>query len=219
MKKHIRFYAVVALVLALSMALCACDGSADDKTMSIGTIDGYTYTNTYVGFTMTLDSGWTIYPAEELQDLPENIADLMEGSEIGDAMDSLEQFTDVLAENLTALTTINVLYQKLDLTTKLSYAAMSEEAIVDAVLAQSDMMIDGYAQAGIDVEKMEKVNVTFLGQPRVAIATTAAVSGTPYYILQIYDFHLGDYSSTITFGSFEENKTMDLLKLCQPIGE
>ena len=217
------------LLLAVSMLLCACapqvsgtvtpntDPTASDPVMSLGRIEGGVYTNTYVGFTMRLGSDWSYYSAEELQELPDNVADMFEGSEIGEAMNSIQQFTDVMAENVNDMTTINLLYQKLDLQSRLMYASMTEEAIIDSVLDQSDMLINSYAQAGIIVEKLEKVTVTFLGEQHTAIKTTASTSGVAYYILQLYDYHLGQYSATITFGSFVEDKTESLLSLCQKI--
>lgn len=222
---------MLALVLALMTVLCACGGSenevagtvtpateaAESKDVSMGRIEGGTYTNDYAGFTMTLGGDWVFYSAEELQDLPENIAELVKDTELGDAMDPVNQFTDVLAESVEELTTINVLYQKLDLTTRLAYAAMDEEAVLDGTLEQAEMMIEGYAQAGIIVENMEKVKVTYLGQERTALKTTSTANGIPYYILQIFETRLGAYSVTVTFASFMEDKTESLLELCSPI--
>jgi ABC-type molybdate transport system permease subunit len=38
-----------------------------------------------------------------------------------------------------------------------------------------------------------------------------------YYILQIFETKLGQYSATITFASYIEDKTESLLDLCSPI--
>ena len=222
---------ILALILALMMVLCACgDGKENvsgtvtpategvaDKEMRLGRIEGATYTNDYVGFTMELGGDWVYYSAEELQDLPENIAEAIKDTELGEAMDPLNQFTDVLAESVEELATINVLCQKLDMTTRLAYATMDEDAILDATLAQSDMMTEAYAQAGIMVESMEKVKVNFLGQERIALKTTTTANGVAYYILQIFETKLGQYSATITFASYIEDKTESLLDLCSPI--
>lgn len=191
----------------------------EENIVSIGRIEGGTYTNNYVGFAMDLDSSWTYYSAEELQDIPENVAEMFAGSELGDSLNPLEQFTDMVAENVNLLTTINVLYQKLDMQSRLIYAAMEEEAILDATLAQSDLMLEAYSQAGIEVSSMEKVTVTFLGEERPALKTVAVMQGLDYYILQVFDYHLGEYSATITFASFVEDKTEELVAMCYPIGE
>lgn len=237
---------LLALLMVLSLLLCACGketpdpsgsitpnsqpsstpdntepGSSEpastDPVMSIGRIEGGVYTNRYVGFTMALGSDWTYYSAEELQELPENVADLFEGSELGDAINTIEYFQDMMAENVSNMTTVNLLYQKMDMKTRLFYATLTEAQIVDTVLAESDKLISSYAQAGIMVDSIQSATVTFLGKPRTAVKTVATVNDVPYYILQIYEYHLGQYSATITFGSFVEDKTESLLALCQSL--
>lgn len=233
---------ILAIVMVLSLALSGCGTSekdisgtvtpvatkpvqtpteepAEEKVMSLGRIEGGTYTNNYVGFAMDLDSSWTYHSAEELQEIPENVAELFEGSELGDSINPLTQITDMLAENVNMMTTINVLYQKLDMQSRVAYALMDEEAILDATLTESDMIIEAYAQGGIEVSSLEKVSVTFLGEERMALKTTSTMEGVPYYTLQVFDYHLGEYSATITFASFLEDQTESLLAMCYPIGE
>jgi hypothetical protein len=67
------------------------------------------------------------------------------------------------------------------------------------------------------VEKMEKVNVTFLGEDRVALKTYSTIQDIPYITLQIFEYHLGQYSVTITFATYLEDNTESLLDLCAPI--
>lgn len=226
---------LLALLLALAMVLCACGETREDvggsvtpttgeetlpegNTMSIGRIEGGTYTNEYMGFAMDLDSTWQYYTADELQELPDNVAEMFEGTEVGDAIDTVSQFTDMMAESVEQLASVNVLYQKMDMQTRLLYAAMDDETILDATLAQSDALIDAYSAAGIDVSDLEKVTVNFLGQERVALKTTSTMQGVDYYTLQVFDYHLGQYSVTITFASFIEDKTEALAAMCYPIG-
>ena len=140
-----------------------------DSNLSLGRMEGGIYTNEYVGYACTLDSNWSFLSAEELQQIPSTVSDLISGSELAEALGDTAQFTDMMAENVNDLTTMNVLYQKLSLQERLAYAALSEAEIVDATLAQKDMMIDAYRQAGIQVASMEKVTVTFMGEERTAI--------------------------------------------------
>lgn len=221
---------LIALILALMLALCACGGQdtvsgtvtpaateAPEKEMSLGRIEGGSYTNDYVGFTMELGGDWVFYSAEELQDIPENVAEMFKDSELGEQINPLDQFTDMMAESVEELATINVLCQKLDMQTRLAYAALDEEAILNLVLGQSDQMMEAYAAAGIAVEKMETVKVTFLGQERTALKTYGSVQGVAYYTLQVFEYHLGKYSVTITFASYIDDKTDSLVALCNPI--
>lgn len=226
MKK--RLFTVISLALALCLVLCGCGGEskedvsgnltpaestapAEEKSVSMGLLEGGTYENSYAGFGFTLDDSWVIYPAEELQSLPEDVREMFQDTDLENY--EINQFTDVLAENAEALTTMNVLYQKVSLQERLAYAVMSEEALIDTTLSQYDTMVQAYANAGILVESMDKKAVTFLGQERIALYTVATVQDVPYYILQIYDYDLGDYAIITTFGSYWEDNTESLLEL------
>lgn len=184
-----------------------------DKEVSLGAMEGGTYTNDYVGFGCKLDGNWTFATAEQLQKLPANVKDLLADSELGDSISSLAQFFDMQAENVTDLTSVNVVYQKLDMKTRLAYAVMTEEQILDETLKQKDAMISSYATAGITVSTIEKVKVNFLGQERYALLTTSTVEDVPYFTLQLFEFKLGAYSVTTTFASYIENNTQALLDL------
>lgn len=229
----------ICLLMILSLLLCGCSGQEDApvsgqvtpqetaapetptepaRTASLGRIEGGVYTNEYVGFGCELDSSWVFYSAEELQELPENVAEILEGTEVGDTMSEITQITDMMAENETELTTMNVLYTKLGVQERLAYAVLSEREILEQVLEQKDMLISSYAQAGIVVSDMEMVTVTFLGQERSAILTTASVQEIPYYILQLYNYDLGQYGVVTTFSSFLEDNTHSMLELFYAIG-
>lgn len=187
--------------------------TVEETPVSLGRLEGGVYTNTYAGYGCELDSSWVYYSAEELQELPENINELLADTELGDSMADTTQIMDMKAENAQDLTTINVLYTKLSLEERLAYMVLSEEAMVDGVLTQKDTLIQGYSQAGIEVTSMEKVQVTFLGGPHFAIRTESTTQGVPYYILQVFDYTLGRYGVTLTLASYVEDVTQDLLNL------
>lgn len=232
---------LICLLLVLPLVLCACGGSEkpvsgqvvpvqteaapaettapapEDRPVSLGRMEGGEYINEYVGYGCKLDSSWSFYTAEELQELPGNIAELLEGTEMGENMEQYTQISDMMAENVEELVTMNVQYTKLGMQERLAYAMVSEEEILQQVLNQKDTMISAYAQAGIEVFSMEMVSVTFLGQPRHAIHTTAQIQGMDYFILQIFDHHLGQYSVVTTFGSYLEDKTEAMLDLFYPL--
>ena len=98
-----------------------------------------------------------------------------------------------------------------------SYALLDEKAILEQVLSQQDLLTESYAAAGIMVSDMELVTIDFLGQERYAIHTTAAMQDVPYFILQIYDYHLGSYGVVTTFASFIEDNTASLPVLFYPL--
>ena len=175
MKKTVKLLLVLTILAAL---LVGCGGheenvggtitpeaptetQAPESKVSMGRMEGGVYTNEYAGFACRLSEDWVFYSAEELQELPDNVAEMIQGSEIGDAMQSVEQFTDMMAENANALVSMNVLYQKQDLQTRLTMAVLSEEQIIDATLAQFDSIEEAYTQMGMTNITLEKVKVKF----------------------------------------------------------
>jgi len=193
-------------------------GVLEENAMSVGRIVGGTYTNTYLGFAMELDSTWEYYTAEELQELPENVDEIFEGTELEEIRDDLEQFNDMMAESVEELASINILYQKQDMQTRLFFSALTDDEILDAVLEESgDMIKESYAQGGLNVQSMEKVTVAFCGEEVPALKTVCDMEGINYYVLQVFDYHTGAYSATITFGSFVEDKTEQLIAMCYAI--
>lgn len=215
-----------AILLVMSLLLAGCGGSGDtaaettaaseptaeEKTVTLGVLDGNTYTNSYAGFGFALDENWTIYPADQLQTLPEDVGSMFEGTNLEG--EEFNNITDFLAENVTDLTTMNLNYTKLSMQERLVYATMDDEAIIDNMLNEYyDTLVEAYANGGIAVERMEKKAVTFLGQERTAMYTVSTVEEIPYYILQIYDYGLGAYGVTLTVASYVEDNTEGLLDL------
>ena len=188
-----------------------------ERPVSLGRISGNEYINEYLGYGGRFENGWDLYGADELQELPGNVADLFEGTELEEVLSQHTQITDMLAENVDTLTTVNVVYTKLGLQERLAYALLDEKAILEQVLSQQDLLTESYAAAGIMVSDMELVTIDFLGQERYAIHTTAAMQDVPYFILQIYDYHLGSYGVVTTFASFIEDNTASLPVLFYPL--
>ena len=142
---------MLTLVLIFSMTACgeaqessvagkvepsAEPTEASEKPVSMGRLEGGTYINEYTGYACALDSNWAFYTAEELQELPENVQELLADTEIGDNMEGIAQFTDMMAENVEELVTVNVMYTKLGMQERLVYAVMSDEQIIDEVFIQ-----------------------------------------------------------------------------------
>ena len=230
---------LLALLLVLSLLLVGCGGgksetevagkvepgteaptesdaaeapaAAEETPVTMGRLEGGSYINEYAGYACDLDSSWTFYSAEELQELPENVKDLIAGTELGDTIDEVPQFTDMMAENVNEMVTVNVLYQKHTMEERLVYAMMSDEQILEETLKLKDTMIEAYAQAGMDVQSMEMITVNFLGQERAALKTVSDVQGMAQYTLQVFDYHLGQYSVTLTATSFIEDNTQWVL--------
>jgi len=183
----------------------------------MGRIEGGVYTNAYAGFGCQLDESWSFYSAEELQQLPDQVSSAVEGSDMEALMADYPQIFDLQAENANDLLAVNVVYTKVSLQERLVYAALSEEQTVDATLEQADMIIESYAQAGMEVESMEKVKLTFLGEEHYGIRTVAQSNGIPIYMLQIMDFDLGMYGVNLTATSYLEDNVQSVLDMFYPV--
>lgn len=187
---------------------------ATDATVELGDMMGGVYTNAYGGFACSLDENWQYYTAEELQDLSDLTQEKLQDTDLSEQTGKFDQITDMMAENYTDLTTININYTRLSASERLGFALMSEEQLIDTTLQQKDLLVQTYAQAGIDVTSMEKTQVTFLGENHFAIHTAGSIEGTPYYILQLFRYNLGGpYYITLTLASFMEDNTTGLLDL------
>ena len=227
MKKKISILTALLLAACLVFAGCSEEKAVSgeitpqqttepqlaEKELSVGRIEGGVYTNAYAGFGCALDSNWTYYSAEELQEMPEDVQSLVEGSELSEDMQKYAQIFDMQAENVAELTGVNVVYTKIGMQERLAYALLDESDEIDAMLESKDSMIEAYAQGGITVQSMEKVKVTFLGQEHYALYTVAQVEGIPYYMTQLLNYDIGAYGVTITASSFVEDKTADVLDL------
>ena len=75
------------------------------------------------------------------------------------------------------------------------------------------MLVAAYEQAGFTVDSIEKVTVTFLGEERTALHSSMEFQGVPYFTLQFFDYHLGEYSVVTTLASYAEDRTASLMEL------
>ena len=226
---------LLVLFTILAMLLAGCGNTAPESAVAgtveptteatapaetpvtMGRLEGGTYINDYAGYACELDSNWTFYSAEELQELPDNVKELIADTEMADIMGDVPQFNDMMAENANEMVTINALYQKHTMQERLGFAMLSDAELIDGTLEQQDVMMEAYAQAGMDVESMERITVTFLGEERAALRTVGTVAGAPFYMVQIFDYHLGQYSVTLTVNSYLEDKTQQTLDLFYPV--
>ena len=185
----------------------------EESNLSLGRMEGGTYVNEYMGIQCQLNSNWTFFTAKELEQGLEHLDESTKGTKLNEAMADVEVFTDMMAENVADLVTINVVYQKLTMTQILAYTVTSEEEVVNQLLGEEQTMGEYYSAAGITLHSMEKVKVTFLGDEHFALLSTCSIQDVPYYTLQLFNGTLGEYSVTLTLASYVENNTQNLLDL------
>lgn len=189
-------------------------------SISLGRLEGGVYTNTYAGIGCTLDESWTYHSAKELQELPEDMAELLEGSDVEDLMSKYPSITDMMAENAATYASINVVYTYLPITERLAYKIMSDSDLIEMTLESSEATLRStYETMGLEDITFEESTVTFLGENRTALKTHGVISGMDYYILQVFDYSLGAYGVTITASCLMEDTTQDMLNLFYAVEE
>ena len=189
----------------------------EEHPMALGRVEDGVYTNTYAGIGCRLGEGWDWATAQELQELSREVQEALEGTAVGSTIQDGTQIYDMQAQNVEALTTTNVVFTKLSAKERLAYALMSDEDIIRTTLEQEDALVESYAKAGIMVTSMEAVQVSFLGESRTALRTQSTYQGVAYYMLQVFDYRLGEFGMTLTVGSFQEDHTRELLELYYPL--
>ncbi len=184
----------------------------ENNTLSLGKVEGNVYTNTYVGIGCKMGDGWKMASADELQELPKEIKESLDGTKIGELAKEIPQFADMMAQNLTTGSNVNVLYTQLSESDQKVYAGMSEEDVIDGLLQSKDMLTESYAASGVEVKTMEKVTVDFLGEKHTAMKTTGTAQGVEVFIMQLLDYKLsGPYGVAITFTSQSEVEITEMM--------
>lgn len=185
----------------------------EKKEVSFGEIQNGVYSNAYMGLSCYLDSDWEYYTASELQDMEGVALNALKGSELEAFAEKAEYIMDMKAECVKDMTTVNVVYTKLSKQEQTRYEGLSDKEIVEKTMSSIDLVADSYAQAGMIVKSVTAKPVHFLGESRTALHMTSDAMGMPYYTLQLYDYHTGEYATSLTLASFGEDKTIELLNL------
>lgn len=184
----------------------------DAESAGLGKVEGKVYTNTYVGLGCKLDDNWVIASAEELQDVPDEITEILNGTELGELANNIPQIMDMQAQSLDTGASVNVLYTKMSALEKKAYEQMNEEEIVDTILKNKDIIIESYANTGIEVQSMDKATMDFLGEKHTVCKTVGTAQGVEIYLVQVLDYKLpGQYGVTVTFCAQSEEEIANIM--------
>lgn len=229
MKKMKLLSLLLALVMMLSVFMTGCNKDDKDDTkeepttptvaegvdpnLSLGIVKDYTYTNKYMGIGITLDEDWTLQDAKTLQKLPGELENMLDGTLVGEVMKNVTYYMDMQATATigTNVYSMNVLMQKLTSAQKALFKNMTDEQIIDQTLLGKDSMIESYKKIGMSDIVFSKVQVQYLGETRTVLRTDSKLYGMTYTILQVMDYSLGEYSSTLTVACAGEDNCAELL--------
>ncbi len=189
----------------------AATSSDDLAPVVLGVVNGNVYENQYLGIGCDFPDNWKLSSAEELQDLPDAIADILADTELNA---DIPQIMDFYALDAEQSTTVNVLYTETSAAERLSFLLMDEEDMIDSLLTQKDMLKRSYSQMGMEPISMEKATTTFLGEEHFVLKTLCSVEGMEIYITQFFSYDLGGkYYATTTFSGLSEEAVQGAMDL------
>ncbi len=178
-----------------------------------GVWEGNTYTNEYLGLTVEFGPEWETYNAEEILQREDTVGGMFNSSGLGDLMEEADFFEDMLVENRNDMSSMNVYFIKMTKEQQEERNNQTERQIVLEGIEDKSALKDIYAGVGMEIQTLTAKDVYFLGEKRTVQYMHIDYNGTPYYAIQILDYHSGDYASSMTIACYNEDKTEELLNL------
>ena len=178
-----------------------------------GVWEGNTYTNEYLGFTVEFGPEWETYTAEEINQREDTVGGLLTNSGLGGLMEEADFFEDMLVENRNDMSSMNVYFIKMTKEQQEERKNQTERQSVLNGIESKGALKDLYASMGLEIQTLTAKDVYFLGEKRTVQYMAIIENGTPYYSLQIFDYHSGAYASVMTIACYNEDKTTELLNL------
>ena len=201
----------LALALALVLSLTAC--SFGSKKFERGVVEGQTYTSQFLGLTCTAPAEYTYLSDEEIAQRNHLAAEAVDDEELAKQMrESLEngnQVQDMYLMTADGLQTINVMLVKVS----------AKGATVDmAAFADmgKDQVVSASQSMGMTDVEASRETVTFMGQQYEGICATAAYHDAPVATVQVC-MQVGDYVCVITFTSYVEDHTPEMMDFFSPL--
>ena len=201
----------LALALALVLSLTAC--SFGSKKFERGVVEGQTYTSQFLGLTCTAPAEFTYLSDQEIAQLNHLAAEAVDDEELAKQMqESLEngnQVQDMYLMTADGLQTVNVMLVKVSA----KGAAVDMAAFADM---GKDQVVSAYQSMGMTDVEASRETVTFMGQQYEGICATAAYHGAPVTTVQVC-MQVGDYVCVITFTSYVEDHTPEMMDFFSPL--
>lgn len=188
---------ITALAMLAALVFCAACGGKKEREFALGKITDGKYTNSYIGASFEADDSWDIAAATEAGEVD------YEGA---------YQINDFQANNPNDMLSVNITYQQLQEEDRAEFEDLSEKECVEELIKAGGME-ESYAQQGFTVNELSAKQVTFLGEKRTAVYSSLEYFGMEFFILQLIDFKSGEYMPIITFESYYEDRTEEMLSL------
>jgi hypothetical protein len=176
-----------------------------EQGSKLGTVEGNTYTNAFLGITATLDENWAFATDEEMAQLRGMTADAMTDESIAEMLETSGAIMDMYAMD-TEGRTLNIMLENLNI---LQTIAVTEKSYVEATVGQLPGALEGM---GFEDATAEVTELTFAGETHAAIKVHAKIVGVDFYETLVV-VKRGNYIACITAGSFAEDTTDGVLAL------
>lgn len=183
---------------------------AEKNVSKVGVVEGNTYTNTFLGITVTLGADWFFANDEEMAQIRGMTVDAMTDEKLAEQLETNGAMMDMYAMSSDGHS-LNVVLENLNV---LQSIALTEKAYAEATVGQLPAALESMGIKNVTAEITE---MTFAGENHVAIKL--------HGILQDYDFYetllilkQGNYMACITVGCYDADTAGSILEQFTAIG-
>ena len=180
----------------------------DAAGYEMGTIDGLTFTNVFMGISCTLPEDWVYASEAEIAELNGVVLDMFEDSEqVAELMENSSCIYDVVAYSGDGLCNFNLIAENMGL---LYGVFIDEKDYAELTVEQVKSIYDSAGYTNVQSEITER---EIFGGTHVTIFTTSTMpeeqGGMDMYQLQILKKN-GNFMGVISIASFVEDRTEEI---------
>lgn len=168
----------------------------EEPSLSLNNAKGSTYESSFMGLGWTLPDGWIFFNEDQLKQMNNITADMIDDKQIQEALKNATLICDMYAMNSITGDTINIQLEKLTGLTSLYDA----ETYVDASISSLPSALQSAGYTNITTEK---TTVTIAGEDHPGISLAATYSGVVVYE-KLACIKIGNYMAVITTASTTE---------------
>ena len=181
---------------------------SEDSGYEMGTIDGLTFTNDFMGISCTLPEDWVYASEAEIAELNGVVLEMFEDNEeVAELLENSTSIYDAVAYSGDGLCNFNIIAENMGL---LYGVLIDEKEYAEITVEQVKSIYEtaGYANVQSEITERE-----IFGEEHVTIYTTStlpeAQGGMDMYQLQILKKN-GNFMGVISIASFVEDRTEEI---------
>lgn len=191
----------------------AQEEEAVDDQFAVGTNDGEVYENRFFNIRIdAADAGLLLATEEQLLQISNMTAEMMNSEDIKDALDGGKTFMDLYAYTPDLSKTINMNIQNMGI----FFGRLSDiDTLVEMILPEMQGQMEG---AGLENVTVEKGTCIFRGEEVPCVLITADMNGATLYEKQVY-MKEGSYLAVLTSAGESEEESQAMLDLVKTTEE